>query len=219
MRSASGAARGASAFAGVRTRAALPFFLLSAALAACFFLAGACGAGGAAGGRKLYSDMKLGADATATPTTGDASQTANVPVEPTGTAVPAYEAVPAHESAPVDTDAPVDTEAPTAPQAAAAPTATPDLAASAFSETGNPSPVDFAFSQAEIDQMDTKKIGWGAKHNGHGQPEIAAATRALFSKTNTVFIGGADEPVLYLTFDAGYENGYTASILDTLNEN
>jgi peptidoglycan-N-acetylmuramic acid deacetylase len=71
----------------------------------------------------------------------------------------------------------------------------------------------------EIESLDTKKIGWGAKHNGHEQPNIAAATKAMFKKYNTIYIGAPDEAVLYLTFDEGYENGYTASILDTLKDN
>jgi peptidoglycan-N-acetylmuramic acid deacetylase len=64
--------------------------------------------------------------------------------------------------------------------------------------------------------MDSKKVGWGAKHNGHEQPDIYASTKAMFGKYDTVYIGAADEPTIYLTFDEGYENGYTASILDTL---
>ena len=31
-------------------------------------------------------------------------------------------------------------------------------------------------------------------------------------------MGNPDEKVIYLTFDEGYENGYTESILDTLKE-
>jgi peptidoglycan-N-acetylmuramic acid deacetylase len=69
---------------------------------------------------------------------------------------------------------------------------------------------------AEIAALDSKKIGWGAKHNGHEPPNIYASTKAMFEKYDTVYIGSPDEPTIYLTFDEGYENGYTAAILDTL---
>lgn len=38
-----------------------------------------------------------------------------------------------------------------------------------------------------------------------------------YGQYNAYFIGD-EEKVIYLTFDEGYENGYTASILDTLQE-
>ena len=74
-------------------------------------------------------------------------------------------------------------------------------------------------SDEEIGALDNKKIGWGAKHNGHDQPEIPKATRQMFLQHDTIFMGNSEDPVIYLTFDAGYENGYTESILDTLYQN
>ena len=32
-------------------------------------------------------------------------------------------------------------------------------------------------------------------------------------------IGNINEPIIYMTFDLGYEAGYTESILNTLKEN
>lgn len=40
----------------------------------------------------------------------------------------------------------------------------------------------------------------------------------FFSKYNAYYVGSADEKIIYLTFDAGYENGYTEKILDVLKE-
>ena len=40
----------------------------------------------------------------------------------------------------------------------------------------------------------------------------------MFNKYNTFYIGNESEKVLYLTFDEGYENGYTGIILDCLKE-
>ena len=79
-------------------------------------------------------------------------------------------------------------------------------------------PLYAQLSDEAIRALDNKKVGWGAKHNGHEQPEIPKATRDLFDRNNTIFMGNPDKQVIYLTFDAGYENGYTESILDTLEE-
>ena len=57
---------------------------------------------------------------------------------------------------------------------------------------------------------------WGLSY----QQEGAAPQGPLDAKTleglGGAYVGSAAEPVLYLTFDAGYENGCTARILDTL---
>ena len=57
---------------------------------------------------------------------------------------------------------------------------------------------------------------WGVAFGDAGtQPRgnVDANTLAQF---NAVFIGNPNDKVLYLTFDAGYENGYTDKLLDTL---
>ena len=49
----------------------------------------------------------------------------------------------------------------------------------------------------------------GAQPRGNAAPEDLAQYDAFF-------MGSADQKILYLTFDCGYENGNTAAILDTL---
>jgi peptidoglycan-N-acetylmuramic acid deacetylase len=66
--------------------------------------------------------------------------------------------------------------------------------------------------------MDSEKIGWGVKLNGRTQPEIPAQTRDLLDSNNAIFAGSPDKALLYLTFDLGYENGYTDSVLNTLKK-
>ncbi len=46
----------------------------------------------------------------------------------------------------------------------------------------------------------------------------AADTLALLDKYNGVYRKNTDEKVIYLTFDCGYENGWTEPILDVLRE-
>lgn len=47
---------------------------------------------------------------------------------------------------------------------------------------------------------------------------IPAAVDELCGRYDAYYRSGREERVIYLTFDEGYENGYTASILDTLKE-
>ncbi|TEB08001.1 Peptidoglycan-N-acetylmuramic acid deacetylase PdaA precursor [Pelotomaculum schinkii] len=68
--------------------------------------------------------------------------------------------------------------------------------------------------------LSNNKKGWGLKRNDtHQQPEMSASTSAGLSKYGAYWIGGPDEKTLYLTFDEGYENGYTSRILDILKAN
>ena len=59
---------------------------------------------------------------------------------------------------------------------------------------------------------------WGLKFDGEGEPPAGNASSAQLSQFDAVYMGDPEEKVLYLTFDAGYENGCTAKILDTLKE-
>ena len=49
-------------------------------------------------------------------------------------------------------------------------------------------------------------------------PTTRVAYPRALAALDAAFIGDTSEKVIYLTFDAGYENGYTAPILDTLKE-
>lgn len=65
---------------------------------------------------------------------------------------------------------------------------------------------------------DAEAFNWGFKKASNGvPPEAGAALDSLLDKHGAIYKGKPDEKVAYLTFDNGYENGYTESILDTLN--
>ena len=60
---------------------------------------------------------------------------------------------------------------------------------------------------------------WGLWYgNGVNQPPNGEDTVQTLAQYGAYYMGEADEKVLYLTFDCGYENGNTAKILDTLKE-
>lgn len=59
---------------------------------------------------------------------------------------------------------------------------------------------------------------WGLGFSVEGQPPTATVTADELKKYDAYYIGDTNEKVIYLTFDAGYENGYTSTILDALKK-
>ena len=59
---------------------------------------------------------------------------------------------------------------------------------------------------------------WGLSYRTEGQPPEGPASGAELAQYNAVYLGNTQEKVIYLTFDAGYENGCTAQILDALQK-
>ena len=57
---------------------------------------------------------------------------------------------------------------------------------------------------------------WGLSFQQEGQTPIGPAAVDTLKNYDAAYVGNTKEKVLYLTFDAGYENGCTAKILDTL---
>ena len=59
---------------------------------------------------------------------------------------------------------------------------------------------------------------WGLCYRTEGRPPEGPATAAQLSQYDAVYLGNTADKVIYLTFDAGYENGSTEQILDTLKK-
>ncbi|MBR5235848.1 MAG: delta-lactam-biosynthetic de-N-acetylase [Clostridia bacterium] len=60
--------------------------------------------------------------------------------------------------------------------------------------------------------------GWGLKKNVNAPPEIPQNIKNIMETYHGMYLDSVPRS-LYLTFDEGYENGYTAKILDVLKEN
>ena len=59
---------------------------------------------------------------------------------------------------------------------------------------------------------------WGLSFQTPGQPPQGPLSATELKKYDAAYMGDPEEKVLYLTFDAGYENGNTEKILDTLKK-
>lgn len=59
---------------------------------------------------------------------------------------------------------------------------------------------------------------WGLSFPVEGQPPVGNATMEELKAYNAFYAASTEEKVIYLTFDAGYENGNTPAILDALKK-
>ena len=59
---------------------------------------------------------------------------------------------------------------------------------------------------------------WGLSFPTEGQSPTGNATTEDLARYNACYLGDTSKKVIYLTFDCGYENGYTEPILDTLKK-
>lgn len=68
--------------------------------------------------------------------------------------------------------------------------------------------------------ISNQKICWGIKRaSNNNQPDLGKTNLELIQKYDGIAMGNSEKKYIYLTFDNGYEAGYTESILDTLKEN
>ncbi len=73
-----------------------------------------------------------------------------------------------------------------------------------------------------ISALDNTSISWGyssTQRDESNRPLAAVSYQDKYGAYGASFLEEpADTPVIYLTFDEGYENGYTPAILDTLKQ-
>lgn len=115
---------------------------------------------------------------------------------------------------------PVVSAAPTAspaPAVSAAPQPTPEpTALPAAARPGYP-----ALGPFELEALNTERLPWGQgkQVNELNQPVGSVAYREKYAQYGGLFLAPEQaQPTVYLTFDFGYETGFSGAILDTLAE-
>lgn len=69
-----------------------------------------------------------------------------------------------------------------------------------------------------LEALGTKELNWYFMKNGD-TVSPPKESESFIDKYDTYYLGDTNSKVIYLTFDEGYENGYTGKILDILKEN
>lgn len=77
---------------------------------------------------------------------------------------------------------------------------------------------DYMPCVSEYSQYSDKCYGFGFKKTDKGKIPSVGIYGDMIKDTNSVYVGNTDTKNIYLTFDEGYENGYTGQILDVLKE-
>ena len=73
-----------------------------------------------------------------------------------------------------------------------------------------------AGSSPEAAETAAANTNWGLSFRENGKTPVGNATAEFLKQYNAHYVGDETKKVIYLTFDAGYENGYTEQILDVL---
>ncbi|TWM25939.1 Peptidoglycan-N-acetylmuramic acid deacetylase PdaA [Bacillus paralicheniformis] len=75
-----------------------------------------------------------------------------------------------------------------------------------------------AFS-CNAEAISNKAIHWGfSKSKNHQPADAGQELNSLLQQYDAFYLGNTKEKTIYLTFDNGYENGYTPKVLDVLKK-
>ena len=75
-------------------------------------------------------------------------------------------------------------------------------------------------TETSASSISEKRIGWGIKRsNNNEQPDLGSINKKIIDTYEGIAMGNKDSKYVYLTFDNGYEAGYTPKILAVLKEN
>ncbi len=64
----------------------------------------------------------------------------------------------------------------------------------------------------------SQKSDWGLSYRKEGETPVGNESAENLKKYNAFYVGDTSKKVIHLTFDCGYEAGYTEKILDTLKK-
>lgn len=72
----------------------------------------------------------------------------------------------------------------------------------------------------DLSKITNKKISWGIKRaDNNEQPDVGKENKRVLDEYRGLCLGNSESKYIYLTFDAGYEAGYTEKILEVLKQN
>ena len=75
-------------------------------------------------------------------------------------------------------------------------------------------------TETSASSISEKRIGWGIKRsNNNEQPDLGSINKKIIDTYEGIAMGNKYSKYVYLTFDNGYEAGYTPKILEVLKEN
>ena len=97
-------------------------------------------------------------------------------------------------------------------------TATTAKAKTTDNDTTNVADTSVQANNMDVDGLSTEKVVWGpGRAENHQQPTDPVMLNSQYKNLGARFILD-DKKSICLTFDEGYENGFTPAILDTLKE-
>lgn len=75
------------------------------------------------------------------------------------------------------------------------------------------------YSLAGQNSISKEKFAWGFRRGeNHEQPDLDAKPLTILEQYNGMAMGDKESKKIYLTFDAGFEAGYTEKILEILEK-
>lgn len=80
--------------------------------------------------------------------------------------------------------------------------------------------MQFSIASQADEQLSNELLAWGFRRGeNHEQAVLDPEPLKVIEKYNGIAMGNSEKKYVYLTFDAGYEAGYTEDILKVLKEN
>lgn len=76
----------------------------------------------------------------------------------------------------------------------------------------------FGLVLLSMPNVSAKSYGWGFKRNNNNTCPDIGMYAGVIDGTSSYYVGNTDEKTIYLTFDAGYDNGVLSGILDVLKQ-
>lgn len=89
-----------------------------------------------------------------------------------------------------------------------------------MSKLKNQEEIEVSVFQTSSTLISNEEIQWGiSRKENHIQPDLGTNNLETLEKYQGIALGDSESEKIYLTFDEGYEAGYTEEILDILQEN